>query len=162
MKIQIKSRFDASVLFEHECEANTIKLTVEAAVKARAYLVGAYLVGAYLAGANLEGAYLEGANLVGANLAGANLAGAYLEGAYLEGATYGIATLSKGLLQLFGMRWSVMVFDSHIKIGCEFHSTAEWAAFDDDRIAEMDGNALEFWMKNKEFILLAAKTHQEE
>jgi len=153
VKIQIKSRFVGAYLVG-------------------AYLAGANLVGAYLAGANLEGAYLEGANLVGANLAGANLAGAYLEGAYLEGAylegaylegaTYGIATLSKGLLQLFGMRWSVMVFDSHIKIGCEFHSTAEWAAFDDDRIAEMDGNALEFWMKNKEFILLAAKTHQEE
>ena len=104
MKIKIKSRWDAGVLFS--IETVSIKLAVEAAVKSRAnleganlaganlaraylegaYLEGAYLVGAYLAGANLEGAYLEGAYLVGANLAGANLAGAYLEGAYLEGA----------------------------------------------------------------------------
>ena len=96
MKIQITSRFTGSVLFEHEAENNTMKLTLEAAVSARTNLDGAYLArtnlaGAYLAGANLArtnlaGAYLAGANLDGAYLAGANLAGAYLAGANLAGA----------------------------------------------------------------------------
>ena len=58
MKIQITSRFTGSVLFEHEAEENTVRLTLEAAVSA-----GANLAGAYLAGANLDGAYLAGANL---------------------------------------------------------------------------------------------------
>jgi uncharacterized protein YjbI with pentapeptide repeats len=95
VKIQIKSIF-GSVLFEYEKENNTIKETLQEAVKkgtnlegaylGGAYLEGAYLGGAYLGGAYLEGAYLRGAYLEGANLRGANLEGAYLEGAYLGGA----------------------------------------------------------------------------
>ena len=63
MKIEIKCRFSGSVLFSHEAENNTMRMTLEAAVKARANL----------AGANLAGAYLDGANLAGANLAGAKI-----------------------------------------------------------------------------------------
>ena len=86
MKIEIKSRFSGSVLFSHEAENNTLRLTLEAAIKARVNLEGAYMAGANLARAYLEGAYLEGAYLDGANLGGAYLTGAYLEGAYLAGA----------------------------------------------------------------------------
>ena len=165
MLIEIKSRFDSRVIFSHDCENNSIKLTVEAAVRIRAnldgvYLAGAYLDGANLAGANLDGANLARANLVRANLDGANLDGANLDGANLAGAIYGIATLTKGILQILGLRWSVMIFDAHIKIGCEFHSTQEWIDFDDEKIAKMDSHAAEFWKKNRELILLAAKTHQ--
>jgi len=78
MKIEIKCRFNGSVLFSHEVENNSMKLTLEAAVFARAYLARANL-----AGANLDGAYLDGAYLAGANLDGAYLAGAYLAGANL-------------------------------------------------------------------------------
>ena len=88
VKIEIKNRWTCSVLFEDEKENNTIKDTIEKAVKA-----GADLEGAYLAGANLEGAYLAGAYLKGADLAGADLEGAYLEGAYLKGADLAGANL---------------------------------------------------------------------
>ena len=83
MKIQIKNRFDGSVLFEYESEDNNIKKTVEQAVKCDANLRGANLSGANLRGANLSGAHLMGADLRGANLSGADLSGAYLKGAYL-------------------------------------------------------------------------------
>ena len=63
IKIEIKNRWTGSVLFEHEKENNTIKDTVEKAVREGAYLEGANLRGAYLGGAYLEGANLEGANL---------------------------------------------------------------------------------------------------
>ena len=61
---EIKHRFSGSVLFSLETE--TLKLTLEAAVKAEtdltgADLTGAYLTGAYLTGADLTGAYLTGA-----------------------------------------------------------------------------------------------------
>lgn len=46
IKIQIKSRFSWSVLFEYEKNNNTIKDTLIEAVKARADLRGAYLRGA--------------------------------------------------------------------------------------------------------------------
>ena len=58
MKIEIKCRFSDSVLFSHEAEDNTMRLTLEAAVSA---------------GANLYGANLDGANLVRANLDGAKI-----------------------------------------------------------------------------------------
>ena len=58
-KIKIESIF-GKLLFEHEGEDNTIKKTLEEAVKS---------------GANLRDAYLGGANLGDANLGGANLRG---------------------------------------------------------------------------------------
>ena len=66
VKIQIKTKWFGSVLFEYEKENNTIKDTLIEAVKK-----GAYLKGAYLAGADLTGAYLTGADLKGADLTGA-------------------------------------------------------------------------------------------
>jgi len=83
------THYDGPVLFSLECES--LRICIEAAVKAGANLVGARLrganlVGADLRGANLVGADLRGANLVGANLVGANLVGANLVGANLEGA----------------------------------------------------------------------------
>ena len=81
IKFEIKNRWTGSVLFEYEKENNTLRDTVEQAVKA-----GVNLAGADLEGANLEGAYLRGADLEGADLGGAYLRGAYLRGAYLRGA----------------------------------------------------------------------------
>jgi uncharacterized protein YjbI with pentapeptide repeats len=61
MKIEIKSRFNGSVLFS--LETKSLKLCVEAAVKARANLYGADLSGADLSGADLSGADLYGYTL---------------------------------------------------------------------------------------------------
>ena len=94
MKIQIKNRFNDSVLFEYESEKNSIKKTVEQAVNAGANLRGANLRGADLRGADLRGANLRCANLSGADLVGANLRCANLSGADLRGADLRDANLS--------------------------------------------------------------------
>ncbi len=86
MNIQIKSRFTAAVLFEHDCEGNSIRFTLELAIKSGANLSGANLSGAYLIGADLIGAYLIGADLSGADLSDADLSGADLSDANLSGA----------------------------------------------------------------------------
>ena len=44
MKIQIKSRFTAAVLFEHDTENNSIRMTLELAIKSGADLSDANLV----------------------------------------------------------------------------------------------------------------------
>ena len=93
IKIEIKNRWTGSILFEYEKENNTVKDTVEEAIKRGAYLRGANLREADLSGANLIGAYLSevdlsGANLRGAYLRGANLREANLRGANLSGAKY--------------------------------------------------------------------------
>ena len=100
IKIEIKNRWTGSVLFEYEKENNTVKDTMEEAIKEGAYLEGADLKGAYLKGADLGGANLEGANLEGADLKGANLGGADLEGAYLKGADLEGANLEGAYIYL--------------------------------------------------------------
>ena len=63
MNIEIKDRFNATVLFSLETE--NIKLCLQAAVKSGAYLRGAYLLGADLRGADLRGAKVDGLLLIG-------------------------------------------------------------------------------------------------
>ena len=84
-KIEIKSIF-GQVLFEYEKENNTIKDTLEQAVKRAANLYGADLRFADLCGADLRFADLRGANLCGADLRFADLRFANLRGANLRGA----------------------------------------------------------------------------
>ena len=98
MNIQIKSRFTAAVLFEHDCENNSIRITLELAIKSGANLSGADLSRADLSRADLSGADLSGANLRGAYLSGAYLSGAYLSDANLSGADLSGADLSDAYL----------------------------------------------------------------
>ncbi len=99
IKFEIKNRWTGSILFEYEKEDNTLKYTVEKAVKEKIDLEGANLEGANLEEANLEGANLRGANLEEANLEGANLRGANLEEANLEGANLRGANLEEANLE---------------------------------------------------------------
>ena len=98
MNIQIKSRFSAEPLFEHDCENNSIRLTLELAIKSGANLIGANLSDANLIGAKLSGANLSDANLIGAKLSGAYLSGANLSDANLIGANLSDANLSRANL----------------------------------------------------------------
>ena len=77
VKIQIKSIF-GDVLFEYEKENNTLKDTLEKAVKNGADLSGANLSGADLRWADLSEANLSGADLSEANLSRADLSEANL------------------------------------------------------------------------------------
>jgi len=144
MKIEIKCRFSGSILFSHEAEDNSVKLTLEAAVSARANL----------AGANLARANLDGANLDGANLAGANLDGAYLAGANLDG-----EVLTKAPISILNLTWPVLITEGFMRIGCQRHSHEKWRAFDDDSIARMESRAIEFWAQWKAPLLAMCDNH---
>ena len=84
-KIEIKTIW-GNIIFTHEKENNTVKDTLQEALKSGANLYGADLRGADLGGADLYGADLYGADLRGADLRGADLGGADLYGADLYGA----------------------------------------------------------------------------
>ena len=155
MKIQIKNRFDSSVIFE--CEAYYIKLAVELALKSEANLSKADLSKADLSGANLSEADLSWANLSGANLSGADLSVANLSGANLSGANLSGANLFgdktyKMPLQIFGLNWWINITKKHIQIGCQAHEAKKWFSFTDEEIKDMHSDALDFWTKNKKFI----------
>ena len=93
MKIEIKSRWDSTVLFT--AEAASLLLAVQAAIKSGANLSGANLFGANLFDANLSGADLSRVHLSRANLSRANLSGANLSGADLSRAHLSRANLSR-------------------------------------------------------------------
>lgn len=137
MKIQIKNCFDLSVIFE--CEADSMKLAVELAIKS---------------GANLSGADLYGANLSRADLSGANLSGSYLYGANLYG-----EKIDKIPIQLSGLKWWINITKKHIQIGCQVHEAEKWFKFKDSEIEKMHSEALVFWKANKKFIKQAWLHH---
>ena len=83
--IEIKNIY-GDVIFKHEAENNSIKLTVEEAVKKNVSLNRADLTVADLTGADLTGADLSWADLIGANVEDAKFKDANLKGAILEGA----------------------------------------------------------------------------
>ena len=137
-KHQIKHRRNESVLFE--CD---VPDDMAGGLRTRHALKKAMA-----ADASLIDACLAGADLTDANLAGANLTGAKWRNGIV---------INKPLIQLFGLHWSVTILDSHMKIGCELHALADWAAYDDKRIAEMDGReALRFWRAHKDVLLSLA------
>lgn len=182
MKIQIKSRLGANIIFE--CEAESLKIAVEIAVKSgaklswaklhEADLSGADLYGADLYGSDLSGADLSGANLSYANLSWADLYGADLYKSNLSGANLSCANLSGANLyganlygeeinkiptQISGLKWWINITKKHIKIGCQTHEAEKWFSFTDKEISDMHEEALTFWNKNKSLIKLAWENH---
>ena len=103
IKIQIKSIF-GGVLFEYECEDNTIAKTVTEAVKSSADLSSADLSSANLRSANLSYADLSSANLSSANLRSADLSSADLSSADLSSANLSSADLSYANLRSANLR----------------------------------------------------------
>ena len=60
---------------------------------------------------------------------------------------------SKSIYIICDKLWTIWILDTHIKIGCEFHSKIKWKNFTDHEISKMNYQALEFWNKEKELIL---------
>jgi len=93
MKIEIKHRISGEVLFSHEQENNSWKITVGLAIKSSANLSFADLSFANLSSTNLSFADLRSADLSFANLSSANLSSADLSFANLSSANLSSADL---------------------------------------------------------------------
>ena len=119
-KIEIKTIW-GDIIFTHEKENNTVKDTLQEAVKSGADLRGADLRGANLYGADLYGANLYGANLYGADLYGADLRGANLYGADLYGANLRGANLYE--------EWGKLEKDTDIFIAGPLGSRSGYTTF---------------------------------
>ena len=144
MKIEIEHRFTGSVLFSHEAEENSVKITLAEAIEN-----GADLARADLARADLTSADLSGADLTSADLSGADLSGADLSG----------EILTQSPIQILTNIWPVLISDNYMKIGCQRHTHDEWANFTDDEIRAMDSGARLFWRDWKEPLLALCRMH---
>ena len=60
---------------------------------------------------------------------------------------------SETFYNIIGKRWMITVMDTHLRIGCEFHSKEKWASFSDAEITLMGHGALTWWKNNKEWVL---------
>jgi hypothetical protein len=128
IKIKIKSIF-GDLLFEYESEENTIKKTLEEALKCSADLSYANLRSADLRSADLRSADLSSANLSSADLSSANLSSADLSYANLRSADLSSADLSSANLR------SAETDKRYIQISCiGSHKRMTTYCFEDDFI----------------------------
>ena len=156
MKIEIKSIF-GELIFEYECENNTIKKTVEKAVKEKVSLRLADLRLANLYSANLRSADLSSADLRSADLRSANLSSANLYSANLRLADLSLADLYSANLPIY-CKWNHSIVNNKIKIGCKSQTIEEWDLFfESDEIYETKRNTDEF--KQIEAVYLAYKSY---
>ena len=108
--------------------------------------------------ANLSGADLCSVDLWGANLRGADLRGADLRGADLSGADLSDADLWNTIgnqvevLTFQTNKYTVVICQDRIQIGCKNFSQSEWFNFSDDEITEMDSEALDWWCTHKQHV----------
>ncbi len=133
--IEIRNRWTNDVVFSGEYP--DLRAAVAAAISSRADLRDSDLRGSNLRGSDLSGSDLRGSDLRDSDLRDSDLRGAMRRDGIV---------LRLRPLQLFGLDYPVIIFDSHMEIGCQIHSLAEWRAFDNDAIARMDGrHARKFW-----------------
>ena len=130
IKIEIKSVF-GKVLFALEKENNTIKETLEQAVKENADLVGADLRNLNLRNSNLRNSNLVGADLRNSDLEGADLRNSNLINSDLKGADLinsdlkGSKNKENAILPIF-CKWSYGIKGDLIMIGCKQKTIEEW------------------------------------
>ena len=118
-----------------------------------ANLSGSYLRGADLRGANLSCADLRGANLSCADLRCADLSCANLSCADLRGANLWDVTGNKKEIFTFQTnKYTVVICQDRIQIGCKNFSQSEWFNFSDDEITKMDIEALDWWCTHKQHV----------
>jgi hypothetical protein len=149
---------------------------------AGARLSGANFSGSNLAMVNFSGATLGDANfynakLVGANFTDATLERASLQAAYCRSANFSYAACSgvdftdadmrntvitgmtlenSNFMVLTLPRWTVYVHSDSIRIGCQYHTHAEWYNFDEEQIEAMATRATNWWAIFKPVIMAAA------
>lgn len=61
-------------------------------------------------------------------------------------------------LNINGLRWTVTISDTRMRIGCQDHSIVEWRGFDNDDVVAMHPDADEFWGKYRDALLSIAET----
>ena len=161
MKIEIMHRITDAVIYAAEIPDETPSGMQMRVAMEKATNDGADLRGADLSGADLRGADLRGADLSGTDLSGANLNDADLSGADLRGADLSGEKLTKAPISILNLTWPILITEKYLRIGCQLHTHAEWAAFSDAEISTMENRALEFWQKWKAPLLAMCAAHGE-
>ena len=162
MKIEIKKWTDNEIILSGEYESIKDCLERNRSADLRsADLRSADLRSADLSYADLSSTDLRSADLSYADLRSANLSSANLRSANLSYAKYLDFKIKKTPIQLINLKYDILIFANHIKIGCELHKTKEWESFTNKQIIKMDGKeALLFWERYKTILLELSRQHR--
>ena len=93
-------------------------------------------------------------DLHSADLRSANLSSASLSFTIIYG-----EKITKKPIQLYGLKYEVMILEKQIKIGCELHDAKDWGKFKDLRISKMSSDAVDWWKIHKPIILGLHEEH---
>ena len=93
MTIEIKNHWTGEVIFSHECEDNTLKKTVEEAIRQQVDLSYSNLSGSNLSGSDLSCSDLSGSDLSGSDLSCSDLRDSDLSGSNLSGSNLSYSNL---------------------------------------------------------------------
>lgn len=122
------------------------------------FLGGDFLGGDFRGGDFLGGNFWGG-NFWGGDFRGGNFRGGnFLDGNFLDGNFCG-EKLTITPLCLYGFTWRVIITGEQMEIGCQRHTHAAWAGFDDGAIAAMEPRASAFWCEHKEMLLGMCAVH---
>ena len=117
---------------------------------------GGEFLGGYFLGGEFLGGEFRGGEFRGGEFRG----GEFLGGEFRGGEFLG-EKISKAPLFIFNIgKWSALITQTKMSIGCKNYLHEEWAHFDDQEISDMDSAALEFWKKNKLILLELCKFNQ--
>lgn len=56
---------------------------------------------------------------------------------------------TKPPISMHGLPWPILIWDTHMRIGCQCHSHEAWRTFTPDEIAAMNEKAWSFWTEWK-------------
>ena len=101
--------------------------------------------GGYFLGGEFRGGEFRGGEFLGGKFRGGEFRGGYFLGEAITKAPIFIFNIGK---------WSASITSKMMAIGCQHHSHEDWRNFTDDQISDMAYGAMEFWQKNKDFLLM--------
>ena len=93
-------------------------------------------------------AYLSDADLCDADLRGADLRGAYLRDADL----WDVTGNKKEIFTFQTNKYTVVIYQDRLQIGCKNFSQSEWFNFSDYEITKMDSGALDWWCTHEQHV----------
>ena len=63
------------------------------------------------------------------------------------------------VIEIYNLRWPVLINGMYMKIGCQSHSHQEWEGFTGDEITAMSPDAFDFWEKWGSILLMMCHEH---
>ena len=125
------------------------------------FLGGKFRGGEFLGGYFLGGEFLGG-EFLGGEFRGGEFLGGYFRGGYFLGGYFRGEAITKAPIFIFNIgKWCASITSKMMAIGCQHHTHEDWKNFTDDQISDMANGALEFWSRNKSFLLEICRTESE-